>query len=210
MPLMSDCEVGPEKKMLEWAVTSRLVPGESVCGDKAVVVSSRTRSLIAVVDGVGHGSAAAYAAELAIDRLRDHATESLPSLITRCHAALQNTRGVAMGLASIGRSQSTLTWAGVGNVQGRLVPRDGAEGGGSMMLTAGVAGHRLPRLSPVTLQIRRGDLLLLATDGLREGFADSLDPSGSVQDIAERILNEFHRPQDDGLLVVARYLDGAQ
>lgn len=210
MALTSDCGVGPEKKELEWAVASRLVPGETVCGDSSAVISSRTRSLIAVVDGVGHGGAAAHAAELAINMLREHATESLPSLIARCHAALQDTRGVAMGLASIGGSRSTLTWVGVGNVQGRLVPRDDTERAGSMMLTAGVAGHQLPRLRPATLNIRRGDLLLLATDGLREEFADSLDPNGSVQDIADRILSEFHRPQDDGLLLVARYLDGAR
>jgi negative regulator of sigma-B (phosphoserine phosphatase) len=210
MQLRGDSDVDPARKVLEWAVASRLVPGEIVCGDKAVVVSSPTRSLIAVVDGVGHGSAAAYAAELAIELLRDHATESLPALITRCHGALQDTRGVAMGLASIGEHRSALTWAGVGNVQGRLVPHDDTDRGGSMMLTAGVAGHRLPPLRSATLKIRRGDLLLLATDGLREGFADSFDPSGSVQDIADRILNQYHRPQDDGLLLVARYLDGAR
>jgi negative regulator of sigma-B (phosphoserine phosphatase) len=210
MHLMSDPGVGPEKRALEWAVAYRLVAGETDCGDKALVISSPPNSLIAVVDGVGHGSAAAYAAELAIDRLREHATDSLPSLIARCHDALQDTRGVAMGLASLGGSHGAMTWLGVGNVQGRLVPRDNTKRGASMMLTAGIAGDRLPRLHPATLKIRRGDLLLLATDGLREGFADSLDPSGPVQDIADRILSEYHRPQDDGLLLVARYLDGAR
>lgn len=78
-----------------------------------------------------------------------------------------------------------------------------------MMLRPGIAGDRLPSLRPATLRIRRGDLLLLATDGLREGFADALDPRGSVQDIADRIISEYHRPQDDGLLLVARYLDNA-
>jgi hypothetical protein len=78
-----------------------------------------------------------------------------------------------------------------------------------MMLRPGVAGDRLPSLRPATLKIHRGDLLLLATDGLREGFADAFDPRGSVQDIADRLLSEYHRPQDDGLLLVARYLDDA-
>jgi phosphoserine phosphatase RsbX len=206
--LVSDSDISPERKVLEWAVASRLIPGETVCGDRAFATSSPRRSLIAVVDGVGHGSAAAHAAKLAIDRLREHAAESLPSLIARCHEALQDTRGVAMGLASIGGLHDALTWAGVGNVQGRLVHDDAGQGG-SMMLNPGVAGHRLPRLRPATLKIRRGDLLLLATDGLREGFADALDPSGSVQDIADRILDEYHRPQDDALILVARYLGAA-
>lgn len=206
--MSEDSGVGGEK-LLEWAVASRLVAGETDCGDKAMVISSQTRSLIAVVDGVGHGSAAAYAAQLAIERLRENAEESLSTLIRRCHDALRDTRGVAMGLASFDGSPGAMTWVGVGNVQGRLV-RDDTDLGASMMLTAGIAGHRLSRLHPATLGIRRGDLLLLATDGLREGFADSLDRKGSVQDIADRVLSEYHRPQDDGLLLVARYLKGAR
>jgi phosphoserine phosphatase RsbX len=209
MDVVSDVDVSPESKGLEWAVASRLVSGESDCGDKAVVIPLQTRSLIAVVDGVGHGSAAAHAAELAIDRLREDPTASLSALIRRCHDALQDTRGVAMGLASLGESGGAMTWVGVGSVQGRLVPHNNVEVGASMMLRPGIAGDRLPALHPATLNIRRGDLLLLATDGLREGFADDFDPSGSVQDIADRILHEYHRPQDDGLLFVARYLGNA-
>jgi phosphoserine phosphatase RsbX len=210
MHLVAKSDIGRDAKTLEWAVASRPVPGESDCGDKAIVISSPTGSLIGAVDGVGHGSEAALAAELAIDRLREHAGDSLPSLITECHHALQNTRGVAMGLALLGESPGKMTWVGIGNVQGRLVRFDDKQRTASMMLAAGIAGHHLPRLHPATLKIRRGDLLLLATDGVREGFADSLDPTGSVHDIAQRILNEYHRPEDDGLLLVARYLDSVR
>jgi phosphoserine phosphatase RsbX len=199
-----------ERSALEWAVASRAVSGESECGDKAIVISSRTHSLIGVVDGLGHGREAASAARLAIDRLREHSAESITSLVVRCHDALRNTRGVAMGLAYVAGSRGTITWVGVGNVQGRLVPHDDKKRGASMMLTGGIAGHHLSRLRPTTLKIERGDLLLFATDGLREGFADSLDSSGSAHDIAHRILTEYHRPQDDSLLLVARYLDGVR
>jgi phosphoserine phosphatase RsbX len=209
MQVVSASEASPERKVLEWATASRLVPGETDCGDKAIVISSQTRRLLAVVDGVGHGSAAAYAAELAIERLQEDPGGSLPALIRRCHDALQDTRGVAIGLASLGGSHGGMTWVGVGNVQGRLVPRDKRESGASMMLRPGIAGDRLTSLRTATLKIRRGDLLLLATDGLREGFADALDPRGSVQDIADRILSAYHRPHDDALLLVARYLDNA-
>jgi hypothetical protein len=209
MQVVSASEASPERKVLEWATAWRLVPGETDCGDKAIVIFSPTRSLIAVVDGVGHGSAAAYAADLAIERLRKDPAGSLSTLIRQCHDALRHTRGVAMGLASLGGSHGAMTWVGVGNVQGRIVPGNKREGGASMMLRPGIAGDRLPPLRPATLKIRRGDLLLLATDGLREGFADALDPRGSVQDIADRILGEYHRPHDDGLLLVARYLDNA-
>lgn len=184
-------------------------PGESECGDKAIVISSKRQTLMAVVDGLGHGPRAALAAGLAIDQIQKHAAESLPSLIERCHKRLGDTRGVAMGLASLATPDGTLTWVGIGNVQGRVVPKNGGQHGASMMLSAGIVGHLLPPLRPTRLDLGRGDLLLLATDGLREGFADSLDPGGSVRDIANRLLGRSHRAQDDGLLLVARYLDGS-
>ena len=209
MHVVRDSDVSPERKVLEWAMSSRLVPGETDCGDKALVISSESRSLIAVVDGVGHGTAAAHAADLALERLQDDPAAPLSALIRRCHDALRGTRGVAIGLAAIRGSHGALTWTGVGSVQGRLVPRDHQESGATMMLRPGVVGDHLPSLRPATLKMQRGDLLLLATDGLREGFADALDPRGSVQDIADRLLSQYHRPQDDGLLLVARYLDDA-
>lgn len=207
---MARTKAGPGGKRLEWAIASRSLAGESECGDQAAVIPSRTDSLIAVVDGLGHGSPAAQAASLAIERLREHPAEPLPSLMRRCHDALQNTRGVAMALALIPGSLGMLTWLGIGNVQGRVVPVDDKERGASMMLSAGIAGARWPQLHPARVKIRRGDLLLLATDGLREGFADSLDRSGSVDDIAHRVLDEYHRPEDDSLVLVARYLSGRQ
>jgi phosphoserine phosphatase RsbX len=198
---------GRGARALEWAIASRPLPGESECGDKATVIYGETGSLFAVVDGLGHGPDAAIAARAAIDGLSEHAGEPLPSLIERCHEALRHTRGAAIGLASLGGSQGTMSWVGIGTVQGRVVRGDDkAAAGASMMLTPGIAGHQIPKLRPARLKLRRGDLLLLATDGLREGFADSLDPTGSVHDIAHRTLEQYHRPQDDSLLLVVRLL----
>jgi phosphoserine phosphatase RsbX len=203
---MVEGAVDRERNRLDWAIASMPADGESECGDKGIVISSHLHSLIAVVDGVGHGPQAALAASEAIDEIRNHATESLPSLIKLCHKRLQNTRGVAIGLASLRESDGIVTWVGIGNVQGRVV-REGHEPGASMMLSAGIAGHQLPKLRPTRLRLGRGDLLLMATDGLREGFADSFDSTGSVRDIADRILEDSHRSQDDSLLLVVRYLD---
>ena len=57
-----------------------------------------------------------------------------------------------------------------------------------------------------TLDVRPGDLLVLATDGIEVAFADSLDTSGSAQTITERILDVHWKPTDDALVVAVRYL----
>jgi phosphoserine phosphatase RsbX len=52
----------------------------------------------------------------------------------------------------------------------------------------------------------RGDVVVLATDGVGATFADSLDISGSPRAISERILAEHSKPLDDALVVAVRYL----
>jgi phosphoserine phosphatase RsbX len=124
-----------------------------------------------------------------------------------CHRALTHTRGAALSLASIDLRQHTMTWLGVGNVEGRLLR--GAQASPvteSLLLHAGIVGHRLPPLSAQCVRIARGDVLIFATDGIRRDFADLLVPSGSCRQIAERILDQHALGSDDALVLVARYL----
>jgi phosphoserine phosphatase RsbX len=76
----------------------------------------------------------------------------------------------------------------------------------SLALGSGVAGHELPRVRPTTLELRAGDVVLLATDGVDDVFGDFPDVSGSTQAIADRILAAHWRPTDDALVVALRYL----
>jgi hypothetical protein len=59
-----------------------------------------------------------------------------------------------------------------------------------------------------TLTIRRGDVLVFATDGIEAGFGDSLKVTGSPHDIAQRILDHHAKITDDALVLVVRYLAG--
>lgn len=195
---------------IELGIASKPFRGEDESGDMEVVVSSLASTLIGVVDGVGHGREAAIAASIAVESLREHASEPLAQLMQRCHAALSHTRGVAIGLASLSGLDETLTWGGIGNVQGRLVRQGEWAPNESMMLPGGIAGHQLPEIHPSSLRIRRGDMLLFATDGVRTGFADAMRFSGTAQRIADRLLDAHHIVDDDGLVVVARYLGGVQ
>jgi serine/threonine protein phosphatase PrpC len=52
----------------------------------------------------------------------------------------------------------------------------------------------------------RGDVLVLATDGLRGDFATGVSVQGSAQTIADRILAASSRGHDDALVLVARFL----
>jgi hypothetical protein len=193
---------------IEWGIASRCRHGEITSGDLGVVAPHPEGALVAAIDGVGHGSEAAVAARLAGDVVRDTGSEDLVLITKRCHAALRGTRGAAISLAFISARRSTMTWLGVGSVEGRVLSGEPSalRPKGSLALRNGVPGHELPGLTAATLDIRPGDLLVLATDGIDAAFGESLDVSGSTEEISERVVAGHWRPSDDGLVVAVRFL----
>jgi phosphoserine phosphatase RsbX len=193
--------------MLDWSVATRPLSGETACGDDAVVALLPDGALVAAVDGLGHGTAAARAAARAVDLLRKHANEPLVSLLKRCHEELRTTRGAAMSVARFCTGDNTMTWAGVGNVEGRLVRQSNAHPSNeALIVLGGAAGVQLQRLRTATLGVQPGDTLVFATDGIDPRFADSLRPNASADKTARTILRAHAKANDDALVVVARYL----
>jgi phosphoserine phosphatase RsbX len=196
------------REAVEWGVATRCRRGEATSGDLGVVTLLPDGALVAGIDGLGHGREAARAARQAAEVVRQSQTQDLVLLVERCHAAMRGTRGAAISLAFVSASESAMTWLGVGNVEGRVLSGDRSVSRpkGSLALGRGVPGHELPAVRPARLEVRPGDVLVLATDGIQSTFADSLDISGSTQTISERILaNHWKRP-DDALVVAVRYL----
>src|SRR5262245_31081614 len=110
-----------KQALIDWAIAERPLPGQTVSGDLFVVQPFDHGLLLAVVDGVGHGDEAIAAARAAVEILEARAEESVITLVNRCHRALAQTRGAVMTLASLNPREDTVTWLGVGNVEGRLL-----------------------------------------------------------------------------------------
>ena len=200
--------VGAFATRVRWGAAGHPLVGERESGDLHVVEWFSTGVLIAALDGLGHGDEAALAARAAVDLLRPHAEEGVVSVVRRCHEALRDTRGVAMSLASLDRRDGTLSWLGVGNVEGLLVRADPAADPPreSLMLRGGVVGYRLPALRAVTISVAPGDILVFATDGIDVGFASDVAAGDEEpQRLADRILGRWSKATDDALVVVARF-----
>jgi negative regulator of sigma-B (phosphoserine phosphatase) len=219
---------------LEWGAAIFTLQGEAESGDRYAVASSDTGIVVAAIDGLGHGTEAAHASELAARILRLDPQESVVTLVARCHEGLRSTRGVVMSLASFNTRDETMTWLGVGNVEGRLVraglaPRDSRPGeprtlqqpveverrraerressrSEFLLLRAGVVGSHLPPLDSALLPLHLGDTLLLATDGVALPDEDHVGTDERPQEIAERILSAHKKGTDDALVVVARWV----
>lgn len=194
--------------MIEWSVATRALPGQTVSGDHFLVKASSHGVLVGVVDGLGHGDEATFAANAAVTILSRHSHESVMSLLRRCHEGLKQTRGVVMTLAMFSFNDSTLTWIGVGNVEAILLRADPTanpqrEG---VVMRGGVVGYQLPPLTANIVTVAPGDLLILASDGIRAGFSTGVAMKESPEKIANRILAQYSKGTDDALVLVARYV----
>lgn len=194
---------------IEWATASRPIVGEHVSGDQSIAVDVLgSAALFGVIDGLGHGAAAATAATTAAAVINRAASEPLDALIGACHRQLAVTRGAAMTLARIDFGTETLQWMGVGNVAADLLAKSpsGVETRSSARLAGGIVGYQVPDISqPERIQIRPGYLLIIASDGIAENHLDGVDFTASAAVIAEQILREHGRATDDALVLVARH-----
>lgn len=196
--------------LLEWGVAARPFPGEGVSGDRHAVVRRDRGALVAVIDALGHGAAAETTAKRASTILEQHAHDSLPVLIERCHRALLGDRGVVMSLATIDGTRDTMAWAGVGNVS-TLLFHCGAGAGvhrERLVQPAGIVGAQLPVLKAAAVRLSPGDLLVFATDGIRDGFGEHLSPNDDLQRLAEKLILDYATRADDALVLAVRYLGG--
>ena len=190
---------------LEWSAAMAAKPGESESGDQHVVCSLPDGVLVAALDGLGHGTQAASAALVAAAVLKHYAASPLTTLLAHCHDALRSTRGIAISVAAINTRADSMTWAGVGNVEGllrRAKPRAPDE---RLLLRSGVVGSHLPFVQPAVTTLAPGDVLMFTTDGVAHDVVHALPMLGKLQSIANAALARGNKGTDDALVLLVRY-----
>jgi serine phosphatase RsbU (regulator of sigma subunit) len=193
------------RALIDWSASSQPRRGEIESGDQYLVTRIDRCALIAVIDGLGHGAAAAEAARVAVNTIQSHATQPLDEVARLSHDALRATRGAVMTLASIDCDKGTISWLGIGNVAA-VILRAASSDTESLVLRGGVVGQRLPTVLPVTRPWMQGDTLVITTDGIRwDPYHGNLraDPT---EVIVRRLVEQNADGDDDALVVVARCL----
>lgn len=204
-----------EQTLIEWGVATRSLRGHAESGDQYLVKPFTNGVLVAVIDGLGHGDRAAEVSKTAVNTIKGYVHEPVISLMNRCHESLRGSRGVVLSLASFS-NKGTVTWLGVGNVDGMILPQaDKHTKHKSLLLRGGVVGYRLPALRDQVVKLAPGDILIFITDGIRSGFVKNeiqdpfslkkLDKTQPAQQLADTILTEYGRETDDAMVLVARY-----
>jgi hypothetical protein len=159
---------------------------------------------VVVADGLGHGPEAALASDTVTAFF--NAAGGLPSQwLTAAHAALRSTRGAAVAMAELDGSARTITFAGAGNIAGRVVS---AVSDRALLSQHGTVGFQIRKLSDTTYPWPEHACLVLHSDGIA-GRWSIADAPGLLQCdvavIAAWLLRDNSRGRDDATVVVIRY-----
>lgn len=180
------------------------VSGESECGDAWAALSSATRTLVLVADGLGHGSSAAAAANLAVSLFRANAARSGAEILSLLHLGLRPTRGAAVAIADIDTARGTVSYAGIGNIAGRLLTASGFR---SMISHNGIVGHQARPAQAFSYPWTSDTTLVMHSDGLKnqwkhEAYAGILRRDPAL--LAGVLYRDFARERDDSSVIVCR------
>jgi hypothetical protein len=111
-------------------------------------------------------------------------------------------------LVSLNALDRTITWCGVGNVEGVLLRADprASPAHENVLLRGGLIGAQLPEIYANVVPVMPGDLLVLASDGIRPDFELDIVVKNPPQRIADGILQKYFKGTDDAMVLVVRYL----
>lgn len=177
-------------------------PGQNVCGDRYFTQQAEKTLTVAVIDGLGHGEAAAHAADKAVKVLESTAaglSESIPMI----HKELLGTRGVVLGIARINCDTGKINYIGIGNIYTYVVYRDHVR----MLVTAeGFLGYRLPKFHEHLLEMENVQQLIMVSDGIATMPGKELFKMGwrNAADIAQSIGKKWGMHNDDETVVVVK------
>jgi anti-sigma regulatory factor (Ser/Thr protein kinase) len=194
----------PQSAEIQIAAVSEPIQGEEACGDGWGVRVTADRTILMVVDGLGHGVLAAEAAREAERILAAGHQDSLGDILHDTHAALKKTRGAAFALAKIDTHKGLLTFAGVGNISASIVSAGSSR---SMASYNGTVGQVMERVQEFTYPWDAGSILVMHSDGLMTRWSLENYPGiwnktpGTIAAILHR---DFYRGRDDVTVLVAK------
>jgi len=189
----------------EVAVFGRPIEGENESGDDAAFVRSRHALLVALADGLGHGSEAREASARAMATVRANAKGDPAALLGSCDQALRGTRGAVMAIVRFDRSAHTVTHAGAGNINTHLYRPRATRRFGSVSCVLGARGPS-PRLMAETEPLEQRALLVMFSDGIsaRTDLSEDLELLRQPPlVIAHQVVVRHGRNTDDALVLVA-------
>jgi len=200
--------VGPERegraRSRRLGAWSRPRPGDDANGDAYFVREHAGETLLAVVDGLGHGRGAREAARAALEALERWEGEPLGEVVEGVHDALRATRGAVLGAVVVNPARQTFNYCGVGNVEVRVF---NSPEPARPIPSNGTLGARLSQVRVWPHRWAAGTTFVIASDGLSATWDLANYPgllARSPQLLAGVLLRDYGRNSDDATVLVYR------
>lgn len=180
------------------------IPGESVCGDSWMMLSDANcaQQTILISDGLGHGLGAYEASQTALNTFQQHQEKDIVTLFKCLHKALHKTRGSAIAIAHLDWAQQTLSFAGIGNVEGKLLTQPKNY---TLLSQSGIVGHEFRHIQIHTYKITNSSTLILYSDGMKNRWNVESYPGLIMKHpslIAGVLYRDHKRGRDDTTVIV--------
>lgn len=178
--------------------------GERACGDAWACEKTSDRTLLVLIDGLGHGWEAAEAAQEAVTSFRKHHARSPGEILSYMHDALRKTRGAAAAVCEIRSGEGSLTYAGIGNTVGVVLSRKVSR---SLVSHNGTLGVTIPRIQEFRVEWPEDGILIMHSDGVKSrwdlsSYSGLLARHAAV--IGGALIRDFRRQRDDASVVVVK------
>jgi len=195
---------GTNRNLLVGAV-SHSKPGENLNGDCYVVNHiSGTKTIAAVVDGLGHGKEASMASGIVKEQILLKSNLPVEELVRYIHQATKGTRGAVIGLVMIDSERNIIQFTGVGNIEGFVHSGDEKK---SLISFGGILGHQIRTPRIYEYSFKPGDVICLYSDGLNSRWnPKEINWKEHPQKIAEHLVSQYTRLNDDTTVLIISYI----
>ncbi|MED3645871.1 PP2C family serine/threonine-protein phosphatase [Halalkalibacterium halodurans] len=179
-------------------VWQRTKKGNDCCGDAHVVVNQDEYTLCAVVDGLGSGQGASESALAAVQTIKEHAAENLPTIMERCNESLFSKRGAVLTILKIDYLQQHIKYTNIGNVCFHLCAPSGKRVR-PLPVQGYLSGKKDLTVEEKVFPYEEGSVFILHSDGVKDEkfllysvldstvtpdlFIEMLEEKGSTDDL---------------------------
>jgi hypothetical protein len=173
---------------------------ETVNGDAIAFIQGDGFVLGVVIDGLGHGTYANRASEMAVEFIKNNPDTPIGRLLEDCHEEIRGTRGAAVTLLKIYLDTGKLEFTGIGNVDMKTQTRDGFH----PVTFPGIIGYNLRKVKVFDGQGASGDIFCIHSDGISSRFNLEEQECENVQEMADSIGAVFGKERDDSTVLIIK------
>ncbi|OCA97201.1 ATP-binding SpoIIE family protein phosphatase [Clostridium beijerinckii] len=192
------------EKEVKISVMSRPYIGCKVNGDLYYIKEFNNKVILALIDGLGHGTEANKVAIKAKDLLEENNYKSLKELLYSIDTGMKHTRGAVIGICIIDKERKVFQYGSIGNVELRYIINSKDK---KFITTNGTLGVSFKtKVNVQESSYENGGIIVMNTDGISNKWEYdeySCIPTHNPAVLSNMIFRDFAKDNDDATVLVA-------